>query len=111
MPANTDVLENMLARGKDSAMLRLTLAQAYQREQDHGRAILHLERALEQDPHYSAAWKLLGQVQLAQGQPDLARATWERGLDVARERRDMQVVRELEVFLKKLAKQQGGPAR
>lgn len=104
MPANIDALEDMLARGKDSAMLRLTLAQAYERDRDYGRAVLHLERALEQDPHYSAAWKLLGKVQLAQGQPDLARATWKRGLAVALERKDMQVVRELEVFLKKLAK-------
>ena len=104
MPANIDALEDMLARGKDSAMLRLTLAQAYERDKNYGRTVLHLERALEQDTHYSAAWKLLGKVQLAQGQPDLARATWERGLAVARERKDMQVARELEVFLKKLAK-------
>lgn len=104
MPARTDALENMLARGKDSAMLRLTLAQAYEQEQDYPRALQHLEKALEQDPGYSAAWKSLGRVQLAQGEPEHARATWERGLEVARERRDMQVVRELEVFLRKLAK-------
>lgn len=104
MPGNIDALENMLSRGKDSAMLRLTLAQAYEQQQDHEQAELHLKHALEQDPRYSAAWKLLGRVQLAHGQPERARLTWERGLEVARERGDMQVVRELEVFLKKLDK-------
>lgn len=108
MAADTDALEKMLARGRDSAMLRLTLAQSYHQRQDYPQAREHLEHALEQDPGYSAAWKLLGRVQLDQGDAEAAATTWARGLAVARERGDMQVVRELEVFLKKLAKQGQG---
>jgi hypothetical protein len=56
-----------------------------------------------QDPHYSAAWKLLGKAQLADGETDAARAAWQRGIDVAETRGDKQAAREMRVFLRRLS--------
>ena len=60
--------------------------------------------ALEFDPDYSVAWKWLGKACLGQGDK-AARAAWESGLEAARARGDQQVVKELQVFMKRLDKQ------
>src|SRR5258706_12333613 len=52
--------EALLASGKDSALLRFGLGMHYLGAGDAARAAGHLRRAVEQDPAYSAAWKLLG---------------------------------------------------
>jgi predicted Zn-dependent protease len=53
-------LEKLLAAGKDSPMLRFGLGDAYLKANAARTAVDHLRRAVEQDPKYSAAWKLLG---------------------------------------------------
>lgn len=95
-------LEAMLARGQDSPMVRFALGNACLGDGDAGEAAEHFRKAVEQDPAYSAAWKMLGKSELQRGDKDAARAAWERGLGVAREKGDMQVVRELQVFLRRL---------
>lgn len=97
-------LERMIDQGRDSAMLRLTLGNAYAQRGEPDRALAHLEQALVLDPGYSAAWKALGRLHLDNGHAEQAQAIWEQGLVVAREKGDMQVVRELEVFLRKLSR-------
>jgi len=96
-------LESMLAAGNDSAMLRFSLGNAYQKS-DRGVALVHLRRAVELDPDYSAAWKLLGQTLAAENDLESAAITYRRGIEVAQAQGDMQVVRELQVFLKRTEK-------
>ena len=105
MSANIEALERLIERGQDSAMLRLTLGSAMHEQGETEKALEHLRRALDLDPEYSAAWKLLGQVYRDDGRLGEAKETWEHGLTVAEGKGDMQVVRELEVFLRKLEKQ------
>lgn len=104
---NIDALEKMIARGQDSAMLRLTLGNAYARQGQPEAAIEHLRQAVALDPGYSAAWRALGRLQLKQGERDAALETFRQGLAAARERGDMQVVRELEVRVRRLEGAQG----
>lgn len=95
-------LEKMLAAGRDSPMLRLSLGQGYLREGDVRQALEHLRSAVEQDPAYSAAWKLLGKALADSGAVDEAREAYDRGIAVARERGDLQAAREMEVFRRRL---------
>jgi Tfp pilus assembly protein PilF len=95
-------LESMLREGQDSAMLRVALGNSYLRLKDAGAAALHLRRAVELDPEYSAAWKLYGRALADSGRTDEAIEAFERGIGVARNRGDMQAVREMTVFLKRL---------
>lgn len=104
---NIEALEKMIARGQDSAMLRLTLGHAYAKQGQPETAIEHLRQAVTLDPGYSAAWRALGRLQLRQGERDAALETFRQGLAAARERGDMQIVRELEVRVRRLEGAQG----
>ena len=89
---------------RDGALLRYSLGQALLNDGDAAGAVAELQRALDFDPNYSAAWKLLGKAQLALGQTDAARAAWTQGLRCAEAKGDAQVVKELGVFLRRLDK-------
>lgn len=102
-----DALEKMLAAGKDSAMLRLSLGTACAKDDDHAVAVEHLRHAVEMDSSYSAAWKQLGKSLLAINEPDAAQAAWQHGIAVAEENGDKQAVKEMQVFLRRLEKQVG----
>ncbi len=97
-----DALRRMIEGGRDGAMPRLTLGEAVAREGDAEEAVRHLRKAIEFDPDYSAAWRALGRLQLKAGDTGAAAATFREGLEAARRRGDMQIVRELEVRLKRL---------
>ncbi len=103
MSALTDRLEAMLAAGEDSALLRFSLGNAYI-DSDPGRAGEHLQRAVEIDPTYSAAWKILGKALERAGKPEDAIGVYEQGIDVAERKGDKQAAREMQVFLKRLRK-------
>ena len=59
-------LEKMLAKGVDNSLLRFGLGKGYLDLGDNLKAAEHLQRCVEFDPKYSAAWKLLGRA-LADG--------------------------------------------
>ena len=100
-------LEAMIAKGRDGAMLRYGLGEAYLRSGDTDKAVDHLRRALSQDPSYSAAWKLLGTA-LAEKQADEeAAAAFRQGIAVAKHKGDVQAAKEMQVFLKRIEKRRG----
>lgn len=102
-----DNLEKMLADGRDDALLRFGLGNAYFHSKDYAKAAEHLAKALEFDKGYSAAWKLLGKAFMRLDDLDTAKRTFEDGIEQAEKKGDKQAVREMQVFLKKIAKQQG----
>ncbi|NBB08707.1 tetratricopeptide repeat protein [Pseudomonas sp. SLFW] len=95
-------LEKMLAKGMDNALLRFGLGKGYLDAGDHAKAAEHLQRCIEFDPKYSAAWKLLGKAWLASGDHAKARQAWEQGIQAAVGHGDKQAEKEMTVFLKKL---------
>ena len=99
-------LEKMLAKGVDNALLRFGLGKGYLDAGEAARAAVHLRRCVEQDPKYSAAWKLLGKALQAEGDLDGARAAWADGLAAAQAHGDKQAEKEMTVFLRKLDKAQ-----
>ncbi|MCQ4348101.1 tetratricopeptide repeat protein [Pseudomonas stutzeri] len=97
-------LERLLAAGHDNALLRFGLGNAHLDADDAAGAAEHLQRCVEFDPGYSAAWKLLGKARAALGDSAAARAAWEQGLAAARAHGDKQAEKEMTVFLRKLDK-------
>ena len=95
-------LEQMLASGQDNALLRFALGSAFIRHGRHEQAAQHLARAVELDPGYSAAWKLLGRALADSGALEQAREAYEKGIAVARRKGDVQAEKEMTVFLKRL---------
>jgi len=99
-------LEKLLAQGRDSALLRFGLGDTYLKEHDAEQAALYLAQATQQQAGYSAAWKLLGKALYQLGRLDEAQAAWTTGVTVAQQQGDLQAIKEMTVFLKRLQKQQ-----
>jgi predicted Zn-dependent protease len=102
-------LEALLAKGGDSAVLRLALASRYLDAGDAASAVRHAEAAVRLDPEYSAAWKTLGRALAAAGRTADALAAYERGGDVAERRGDQQAAKEMRVFSKRLQRAAAEP--
>jgi len=101
---NIDTLKNLLAQGQDSAILRFGLAQALLKSGHASEAVLHLKKAIEFDPNYSAAWKLLGKALVKCNETEQAIDAYQTGLSVAEKKGDIQAAKEIKVFLKRLLK-------
>ncbi|SDZ50191.1 tetratricopeptide repeat protein [Pseudomonas salomonii] len=98
-------LEKMLAKGVDNSLLRFGLGKGYLDLKDNAKAAEHLQKCVEFDPKYSAAWKLLGKAQQGKGDNAAARLAWEKGIEAAQAHGDKQAEKEMTVFLKKLDRQ------
>ena len=103
-----NVLLKMLERGQDSALLRFSLGNEYISAGNHEGAIGHLQRAIELDRNYSAAWKLLGRCLAEAGRDDEAMSAYREGMTVAEQQGDRQAAKEMNVFLKRLIKKRKG---
>jgi predicted Zn-dependent protease len=105
-----DPLENfltMLAGGRDNALLRFSLGNEYLKHGDATQAAEHLRRAVEHDPKYSAAWKLLGKALVDTEAWSEALVAYQQGIAVAEARGDKQAAKEMSVFAKRIEKQLG----
>lgn len=102
--AMIDNMKKMLDDGRDDLLLRFGLGQALFKAGAHDEAAVHLARAIEHDPKHSAAWKLLGRSYAESGKDEQAIATYEQGILVAEGNGDIQAVKEMRVFLKRLLK-------
>lgn len=103
MPSIAD-FEKMLAAGRDNALLRFSLGNEYLKAGQPTDAVPHLRRAVEQDPNYSAAWKLLGRALTEAEAWDEALAAYREGIAVAEARGDVQAAKEMGVFAKRIEK-------
>lgn len=104
MASMREDLEKMLAAGGDSPLLRLSLGEIHLQEERPADAVAHLRAAIEQDPDYSAAWKLYGKALAANGEPTAAAKAFDTGIAVAEKRGDNQAAKEMRVFRKRLHK-------
>ena len=94
----------LLDAGKDSPLLRYSLAVEYMKRDDVSNAIAQLALALEGDPNFSAAWKLYGKALVEAGKHEAACDVFERGISVAEGRGDAQAVKEMRVFKRRAEK-------
>lgn len=97
----------MLAGGRDNALLRFSIGNEYLKHGDPVNAAEHLRRAVEHDPKYSAAWKLLGKALTDAGAWSEALAAYQQGIPVAEARGDKQAAKEMGVFARRIEKQLG----
>lgn len=100
-------LERLIAAGKESALLRFGLGNEHFKRGDAAAAAVNFRRAVELDPSYSAAWKMLGKALVAAQRVDEALAAWSDGMAAAQRKGDKQALREMEVFRRRLAKEHG----
>ena len=96
-------MEKLLAEGRDGALVRFSLGNAYL-DESPALAAEHLQAAVTFDPHYSAAWKLLGKALSAAGEAGAAMTAYRQGIQIAESKGDLQAAKEMRVFLTRLEK-------
>jgi predicted Zn-dependent protease len=107
MTSAIENFEKMLASGKDNALLRFSLGNAWLGAGEAARAVPHLQKAIEQDPMYSAAWKLLGRALNESGEAPAALDAYRKGIEVAQAKGDVQAAKEMTVFARRIEKSLG----
>ena len=96
---------------RDGALLRFSLGNELLAGGAPGEAVAELRRAVEFDPAYSAAWKLLGRALVEAGDPAQARHAWCDGIAAAGSAGDVQAQKEMQVFVRRLDKHGGNSTR
>src|SRR4029079_9029736 len=91
-----------VGRAGDVRLLRYSLGVEYLKAGDRPRASERLREALERDPDYSAAWKLLGRALAESDKPAEALEAWKRGIEAAHRRADREAEKEMTVFARRL---------
>jgi len=97
-------LLKLVGTPRDGALLRFSLGSEYLKVADYGAAATHLGAAVERDPGYSAAWKLLGNALAGGGRVEEALAAFRKGIEVAEKKGDKQAAKEMAVFARRLQK-------
>ncbi len=97
-------LLKLVGTPRDGALLRFSLGSEYLKSADFEAAAAQLRAAVEKDPGYSAAWKLLGRALAESGGADEALAAYRRGIEVAEKKGDKQAAKEMTVFARRLEK-------
>lgn len=96
-------LEGMLADDPDDQLLKYMLALELEKTQDHDRSLQLLDELMHGDPPYVPAFLMAGQQQVAIGQPELARTSWQAGIEAARSQNDEHAASEMTQFLQELS--------
>ena len=107
MTAQIDQLLRLVGTARDGALLRFSIGNEYLKNSQYEAAIEHLKAALQRDPDYSAAWKLLGSALAECGKPREALEAYRKGGDVAAKRGDRQAAKEMAVFARRVEKKLG----
>ena len=105
MNPRIESLEKMIGGPRDGALLRFSLGNEYLKAGAPEQAAKSFRAAVEFDPNYSAAWKVLGKALAEAGDKAGAVDAYERGIVIAEAKGDIQAAKEMKVFAKRLAKE------
>ncbi len=106
--ASIDRLLALTGTPRDGALLRFSIGSEFLKLGDFENASLHLRSAVEKDPSYSAAWKLLGTALAKAGKSRQALEAYRQGTQVADAKGDKQAAKEMRVFARRLEKASEG---
>ena len=101
-------LEKLLGTPRDGALLRYSLGNEYMKLGEAAKAAGFLRDAVEKDPGYSAAWKLLGKALADSGCAPEALEAYRKGIEVAHGKGDKQAEKEMTVFARRIEKSLAG---
>jgi Tfp pilus assembly protein PilF len=101
-------LEKLLGTPRDGALLRYSLGLEHAKAGQPERAAGYFRDALQRDPLYSAAWKMLGNALKDLNRNEEALQAYRQGIEAARQKGDRQAEKEMTVFARRIEKALGG---
>jgi predicted Zn-dependent protease len=106
--SRSEMFRKLLQRDPTNPMVLYSLGNELFKEGRYGEASDHLQRAVANKPDYSVAYRMLGRAHYELHENDEAKNIFLKGKEVARENGDLQTVKEIDVFLRRLQKREVG---
>jgi uncharacterized protein HemY len=100
--SRAEMFRKLLEKDPDNPMILFSLGTELFKEGRYPEAREHLARAVENKPDYSVAYRTLGRAHYELHENAEARHVFTKGREVAQENGDLQTVREIDVFLRRL---------
>jgi len=98
----------LLERDPNNPMVLCSLGTELFKEARYEEARDHLKKAVENKPDYSVAYRMLGRAHYELDEDSEARRVFEKGREVALNNGDLQTVKEIDVFQRRLEKRIAG---
>jgi len=108
--SRADMFRKLLERDPDNPMILYSLGNELFKAKNYPEAREYLNRAVENKPDYSVAYRMLGRTLYELGENDGARRVFTEGREVARKNGDLQTVKEIDVFVRRLERRERGEA-
>ena len=108
--SRADMFRKLLDRDSNNPMVLYSLGNELFKEEKYAEAKECLSRAVRNKPDYSVAYRTLGRALYELGEDAEARRVFTEGREVARRNGDLQTVKEIDVFVRRLEKRGGGEA-
>lgn len=106
--SRSGMFRNLLEKDPENPMILYSLGVELFKEKNYPEARDHLERAVANKPDYSVAYRTLGRTLFEMREDQAARDVFEKGREIAQENGDLQTVKEIDVFSKRLEKRAAG---
>ena len=103
-----DMFRQLLEKDPDNPMILCSLGIELFKEGRYPEAREHLRRAIENKPDYSVAYRMLGRTHYELHENAEARRVFAKGREAAQENGDLQTVREIDVFMRRLERREAG---
>ena len=108
--SRTDMFRKLLERDSNNPMVLYSLGNELFKEQKYLEAREYLNRAVQNKPDYSVAYRMLGRALYELHEDAEARRVFAEGRKVAERNGDLQTVKEIDVFVRRLEKRERGEA-
>lgn len=104
--SRSEMFHKLLRRDPENPMVLYSLGAELFKEKRYPEARDYLARSVENKPDYSVAYRMLGRAHYELHEDAEARRVFERGREVAETNGDLQTVKEIDVFLRRLEKRE-----
>ena len=102
------MFRKLLERDPNNPMVLYSLGSELFKEGSYPEARDHLRHAIENKPDYSVAYRMLGRTHYELREDAEAREVFAKGREVATQNGDLQTVKEIDVFRRRLEKRAAG---
>ncbi len=102
------MFRKLLERDPNNPMVLYSLGNELFKEGSYPEARDHLRHAIENKPDYSVAYRMLGRTHYELREDAEAREVFAKGREVATQNGDLQTVKEIDVFRRRLEKRAAG---
>ena len=106
--SRAEMFRKLLEKDPENPMILFSLGNELFKEGEYTEARTHLRRAIENKPDYSVAYRTLGRAHYELHEDAEARRVFTEGREVAEKNGDLQTVREIDVFMRRLERREAG---